>query len=169
MIQESQWSSVVTWRVSRCSVTHRHPSPPFGADCQRHLPICGCLTATIRLLKYDPVCKNRRNHRRYAWNNKRITNWWCLAKRRVAQLENICKHYVGDLASNRDRMIPLFPGWTRLMQFYAVFNYILQPTEAANDAISDRFVTLNVPDRSVKFRAPSLNRSRVIRPKAIGS
>ena len=40
--------------------------------------------------------------------------------------------------------------------------------EAANDVMSGLFVRLIVPNKIVKFRDPCLNRSREIRPKAIG-
>ena len=43
-----------------------------------------------------------------------------------------------DLASNGDRIIRHRVGWTGFKHFYAVFNYILQPTVRAAGVIAGK-------------------------------
>ena len=49
--------------------------------------------------------------------------------------------------SNGGRIIQLFADWTRLALFYAVLNYILQPTGAA----IDRFLSVFIFHKALKF------------------
>ena len=50
----------------------------------------------------------------------------------------------------------------------AEFDNILQPTEAASDVISGKFVRPVVLDKLAKFHDPSFNISRAIQPEAVG-
>ena len=71
---------------------------------------------------------------------------------------------LGDSQLNNGRINQLFADRTRLMHICAVFNFILQPTGSSDG----RFVRLIVSDKCAQFGYTCLNRSREIRPKAIG-
>ena len=74
----------------------------------------------------------------------------------------------GECGLNSGRIIPLFD---RPDPFYAplcaVFNIILQPSEATGNVMSVRFQGSVVPDRHVKFGCPRLDLSRDIPPEAV--
>ena len=85
--------------------------------------------------------------------NKNPTNWWGKAKRRTTQLYDLGLHslkfivIIGDLASNRDRIMHLYTGRTSFAQFVQYLNAFCSRHEAASDIISGWFVRLAVPDK----------------------
>ena len=67
-----------------------------------------------------------------------------------------------------DELFHSLSGLNSFAHFCAVFNGILQLTGRASDVISSMAVRPIVLDKCVKFRDPSLNRSREIPPEAAG-
>ena len=101
---------------------------------------------------------------------KMSTNWWDEPKCRTTstQLENLSRRSmssVGDLVSNRRRMIRLIADWTHARHLYAVFNYILQ--EAVFEVVFGMVLRDSVADKAVQFDSFRLNRCRAIRLQAI--
>ena len=75
---------------------------------------------------------------------------------------------LGNSRLNGGKIIRLLANQTRFTQFYAIFNCVLQPTGAASDVISGRFMGPIGPDKNVKFDGHRTSDSREIPPEAIG-
>ena len=97
-------------------------------------------------------------------------------KRRATQLYNLGGHSVKFnvsllviLPQTVTELYTSMPASPVLRTFFcAVLNHILHPIGKASDFISGNRVGSIVHDKPVKFRDPSLNRSREIPPEAFG-
>ena len=76
----------------------------------------------------------------------------------------------GETRLNNDQIIHLVADWTSFTHFFAVVNctaFCSRP-EVTSDIASGRLMGKTVPENTVRFRDPRLDRSWAIRPRAIG-